>query len=102
MDALLIIVWWIALIVALILTVVAVLEISRVVHHLREIDRLAKVTLVAASGIASNTAVLTALDDVLTTAGRLGAGVEAIAAVSAGIKAGVGRVAGVLGGQGGR
>jgi hypothetical protein len=102
MDALLIIVWWVALLVALILTVAAVLEISRVVHHLREIDRLAKVTLAAASGIASNTAVLTALDDVLATAGRLGAGVEAIAAVSASIKGGVGRVAGALGGPGGR
>jgi phage-related minor tail protein len=102
MDALLIIVWWIALIGALVLTVVAVLEISRVVHHLREIDRLAKVTLTAAGGIAGNTAILTALPDVLATAGRLGAGVTAIAGVSASIRAGVGRVAVVLGGQGGR
>jgi hypothetical protein len=102
MDVLLIIIWWVALIVALILTVAAVLEITRVIHHLREIDRLAKVTLTAAGGVAGNTAILAALPDVLTTAGRLGSGVAAIAGVAASIHAGVGRVAVVLSGQGGR
>ena len=51
MDVAIVIAWWIALLGALVLTAIAVLEIVRVVHHAREIDRLAKVALPAAVGI---------------------------------------------------
>lgn len=85
MDGALIVVWWIALIGALVLTAVAVLEIVRIVHHAREIDRLAKVTLPAAVGIVGNTAIIAALEEVVPVVGRLVTGTGALAETSASI-----------------
>lgn len=85
MDLAIVIVWWIALLGALVLTVVAVLEIARVVHHAREIDRLAKVALPAAVGIVGNTAIIAALEAVVPVVGRLAGGAGALAETSASI-----------------
>ena len=90
MDVAIVVVWWIALLGALALTVAILGQIVRVVHHAHEIDRLAKVALPAAQGIAANTAAIAELEGVLRTAGRLLAGVEAIAGTAAAIE---GRVA---------
>ena len=85
MEIAIVVVWWIALLGALVLTAIAVLEIVRVVHHAREIDRLAKVALPAAVGIVENTAIIAALEGVVPVVGRLAAGSEALAETSASI-----------------
>ena len=85
MDAAAVVVWWIILIVALVLTVLIVATIVRIVEHVREIDRLAKVTLPAAVGIVENTAIIAALEGVLPVVGRLVAGAGAIDSTSASI-----------------
>jgi len=79
LDVAIVIAWWIALLGALVLTAIAVLEIVRVVHHAREIDRLAKVALPAAVGIVENTAIIAALEGVVPVVGRLAAGAGALA-----------------------
>ena len=85
MDVAIVIAWWIALLGALVLTAIAVLEIVRVVHHAREIDRLAKVALPAAVGIVENTVIIAALEGVVPVVGRLAAGAGALAETSASI-----------------
>lgn len=90
MEAAVIVVWWIALLGALVLTVLILAEIVRVVHHAREISRLARLALPAAEGIAANTAPLAELGSVLQTAGRLVAAAETIDRTAAAIE---GRVA---------
>jgi len=84
-ETAIVLVWIITLIIALILTVLAVATIVRIVHHAKEIDRLAKVTLPAAVGIVENTAVIGALEGVLPVVGRLVAGAGASDATSASI-----------------
>ena len=74
--------------------------IVQVIFALREIDRLAKMTLPAAGGIADNTATIAALDDVLAQAGRLLGAVQATGGVSAGIHQKVQAVGGILLGKG--
>lgn len=96
MDALVLVVWWISLILALALTVLILPVIVRIVFALREIDRLAKMALPAAAGIAENTAAIAALDDVLAQAGRLLGGVQAIGGATAGIRQQVAAVGAVL------
>ena len=86
MDAAIVIVWIVALLGALVLTVLVLAEVFRVVHHAREIRRLALVTLPAAVGIVENTAVLAALPAVGQTVGRLAATAAAIARVAAAIE----------------
>ncbi len=85
MESLIIVVWVITLVGALGLTAVLVAEVVRVVHHVREIDRLAKVALPAAEGIVRNTEVIAALEGVLPIVGRLVAGAGIIDATSASI-----------------
>ena len=96
MEALVITVWWITLILALVLTAIVLPVIIRIVFALREIDRLAKMTLPAAVGIVENTATIAALNDVLTQAVRLLTGVQAIGGVAAGIHQKVAAVGAVL------
>lgn len=100
MDALVITVWWITLLLALVLTAVVLPVIIRVIFALREIDRLAKMTLPAAVGIVDNTASIAALDDVLAQAVRLLNGVQAIGGTAAAIHRKVAIVGGVLLGKG--
>lgn len=64
MESAIIVVWWVALVGALMLTIIAVAEIVRIIHHLQEIHRLASMTLPAAQGIVTNTAGIAALDGV--------------------------------------
>jgi hypothetical protein len=100
MDAWIIAAWWITLILALALTAILLPVIVRVIFALREIDRLAKMTLPAAVGIVENTATIAALDDVLAQAGRLLKGVQAIGGVAAGVHQKVQAVGAVLLGKG--
>lgn len=86
METAIIVVWTIALLGALGLTIIVVAEVVRVVHHAREIDRLGKLTLPAAVGIVENTQVIAALEGVLPVVGRLVAGAGVIDATSASIQ----------------
>lgn len=92
METAIIVVWSITLVLALFLTLLVVAEIVRIVHHAREIDRLGKLTLPAAVGIVENTAVIAALEGVLSVVVRLVAGAGVIDTTSASIAR---RVAGV-------
>lgn len=85
METAIVVVWSISLLLALVLTVLIVVTIVRIVHHAREIDRLAKATLPAAVGIVENTAIIGALEGVLPVVGRLVAGAGVIDATSASI-----------------
>ncbi|MBI4504725.1 MAG: hypothetical protein HY691_04260 [Chloroflexi bacterium] len=80
------VVWWIALAGALALTLVAIAEIVRILHHAREIDRLAQVALPAARGIAGNTAAIGDLAAGVESVGRLVAIVETIDRTAAAIE----------------
>jgi hypothetical protein len=100
MQTLVVVVWWATLLLALVLTVVLVPVIVRVIFALREIDRLAKLTLPAAGGIADNLVAIAALDDVLAQAGRLLRGVQAIGGLAAGIHQHVAAVGASLGRKG--
>jgi hypothetical protein len=97
-DALVIVAWWLTLILALAATAIVLPVIVRIVFALREIDRLARMTLPAAVGIVENTAAIAALDDVLAQAVRLLQGVQAIGGVAAGIHRKVAAVGAVLSG----
>jgi hypothetical protein len=85
-ETAIIVVWTIALLGAVGLTVIVVAEVVRVVHHVREVDRLGKLTLPAAVGIVENTQVIAALEGVLPVVGRLVAGAGVIDATSASIQ----------------
>ncbi|MFN8523746.1 MAG: hypothetical protein U0821_11670 [Chloroflexota bacterium] len=82
-------IWALTLVVALVVTVPILLVIVRIVHHLREIDRLATVTLAAAGGVAGNTETIAALDAVLAQAGRLAGGVGLIGQGAVSLRANV-------------
>lgn len=78
------ILWWAVLVVAGSLTLlVGVPILIRFVHHAREVDRLALVTLAAAQGIAADTANIPALEALLSHAGGLAANAAAIDGVAA-------------------
>jgi hypothetical protein len=96
METLVILVWWATLLLALVLTVIVVGVIVRVLFALREIDRLAQMTLPAAVGIVDNTATVAALDEVLAQAVRLLGAVQAIGGVAPGIRRKVAAVGVVL------
>jgi hypothetical protein len=76
-------IWWIGLVLALLLTIPAIAIVVRFVHHAREIDRLARVTLAGAVGIAGNTARISALDELLTHAAAVASTCAAIDGVAA-------------------
>lgn len=82
MDAV-ITIWWITLVVALIATIPALAIVVRFIHHAQEVDRLARVTLTAAAGIAGNTANVVLLEKLLAHAGSLAATSAAIDGVAA-------------------
>jgi len=84
-DAAIAIVWAVTLILALALTVPIVAELVRIVHHARQIDRLARTALPAAQGIAGNTAVIAALAEVVPVVARLSSGAAALDATTASI-----------------
>lgn len=85
METAIVVIWTIALLGALGLTVIVLAEVVRVVHHAREIDRVVKVALPAAVGIVENTQIIAALEGVLPVVGRLVAGAGVIDATSVSI-----------------
>lgn len=80
-------IWWISLAVALVLTLPALGIVVRFIHHAQEVDRLARITLTAAGGIAGNTANIVMLQRLLTHAGALAGSSAAIDGVAAKIHA---------------
>ena len=86
MDSSITVVWWIALIGALILTLVVVKLVLLVVGTERDILRLALRTLPAAQGIANNTALIGKLEATKGVAGRILSVAIAIEAGSASIE----------------
>jgi hypothetical protein len=91
-----ILVWWITLLAALMLTIPILLVILRVVFFLREIDRLAREAAQSSAGIADNTATVAALDAVLAQTVRLLGGVQAIGGVAISIRGHVATVGAAL------
>lgn len=82
MDAV-VTIWWLTLAVALVATVPALAIVVRFIHHAQEVDRLARITLAAAAGIAGNTANIVLLEQLLAHAGSLAATSGAIDGVAA-------------------
>lgn len=103
MDAI-IFVWWLTLAIAFIATVPLLGIVTRFIRHAREVDRLARVTLAAAVGVAGNTANIPLLDQLLERAGSIAATSAAIDGVAAKIHADAGGVVQTLtkGAAGGR
>lgn len=71
MDTSIIVVWWVALIGALVLTLVVIKLVLLVVRTERDILRLAERTLPAAQGVATNTALISKLELTKGAAGRI-------------------------------
>ena len=85
METAVIVVWWVALVVALILTLVVLKLVVLIVRTEREILQLANITLPAARGIATNTALISGLEATKGVAGRILAAATAIQSGSASI-----------------
>lgn len=86
METSIIVVWWIALIGALVLTLVVVKLVLLVVRTEKDILRLALKTLPAAQGIVGNTALIGQLEATKGVAGRILSVAIAIEAGSASIE----------------
>ncbi len=71
MDTSIIVIWWIGLIVALILTLIVLKLVFLVVRVERDILKLAQLILPAAQGIGANTALIDKLTDTKGVAGKL-------------------------------
>jgi hypothetical protein len=95
-EGAIVLIWVLALLIALALTVPAVAMIVRIVNAAREIDRLLKETLPSAVGIVDNTAAIKDLDAVVAAAGPLLESTSAIKASTAAIRDKVGRVGAML------
>ena len=99
-----IVVWWFTLAIAFIATIPLLGLLTRFIRHAREVDRLARVTLTAAVGVAGNTGNIPLLDKLLEKAGSIAATSAAIDGVAAKIHADAGAVVQTLtrGATGGR
>ncbi|HEV7663577.1 MAG TPA: hypothetical protein VGQ62_08590 [Chloroflexota bacterium] len=89
-------IWIVALLIALVLTVAAVAMLVRIINAAREVDRLLKETLPSAVGIVENTAAIKELDAVVAAAGPLLDGTARIKAATEGIRTKVHRVGAML------
>ena len=85
METAIIIVWWLALIVALILTAWILKLVILIVRTERDILKLAHITLPAARGIAANTALISKLEETKGVAGKILQAATAIEAGSASV-----------------
>jgi len=85
-------IWWTTLAIALVLTIPLLAIVTRFVRNAREVDRLARITLTAAVGVAGNTANIAILDQLLAKAGSIAATSAAIDGVAATIHADAGAV----------
>src|SRR5262245_37946018 len=90
------IVWWFFLIVALLLTVIAVFYLVKVVRAARKIESLARRTLPAAVGIASNTSAIKNLETTNAVAGQILNICSVLNSVSGSIAVHVRKVAAIL------
>lgn len=86
METAILVVWWIALVVALILTLVILKLVVLIVRTEKEILQLAHTTLPAARGIEANTALIAQLKTTEGLAGSILSVAVAIAASTASIK----------------
>lgn len=91
-----ILIWIVALLVALGLTVAAVAMIVRIVNAAREIDRLLKATLPSAVGVVHNTAPVSELQVIVDAAGPLLEATSSIKRSTEAIRARVDRVGAML------
>ena len=89
-------IWIVALLIALVLTVVAVGMIVRIINAAREVNRLLNETLPSAVGIVENTAAIRELDAVVAAAGPLLECTARIKSATEGIRAKVNRVGAML------
>jgi hypothetical protein len=99
MIAAIIVIWWIVLLLALALTVLAVLQILRIVEEALAIRRLAQRALPGARGIAAHTAAIGELSHLAAPMGRLVQAAQTIERTAAAIE---GRAAAVARGLQGR
>jgi hypothetical protein len=90
--------WWVTLIIAYMLVIPVLAIVTRFIRHAREIDRLARVTLTAAVGVAGNTGNIVLLDQLLAKAGSIAATSAAIDGVAAAIHSDAVAVVTTLGG----
>jgi hypothetical protein len=95
-EGVVVLIWIVALLIALALTVAAVGMIVRIINAAREINRLLKETLPSAVGIVENTAAIKELDAVVAAAGPLLEGTARIKSATEGIRAKVNRVGAML------
>ena len=96
MSAAIVVVWWVALLVALALTGLAVLQIVRIVEHAREIKALAERTVPAAQRIARHTAAVDQLGGLAAPVGRLVQASTAVERTTASLRRHVSGGAGAL------
>jgi hypothetical protein len=95
-DGVIALIWIVALLIALGLTVGAVSMIVRIINAAREIDRLLKETLPSAVGVVNNTAAIAELQVIVSAAGPLLEGTASIKRSTEGIRAEVDRLGGML------
>ena len=95
-DGVVALIWILALLIALVLTVGAVSMIVRIINAAREIDRLLKQTLPSAVGVVANTAAIQELQVIVDAAGPLLEGTAAIKRSTEGIRAKVDRLGAML------
>ena len=95
-DGVVALIWIVALVIALGLTIAAVAMIVRIVNAAREIDRLLKETLPSAVGVVHNTAAIAELGVIVGAAGPLLEGTAAIKRSTEGIRDKVDRLGAML------
>ena len=95
-DGVIALIWLVALLIALGLTIGAVSMIVRIINAAREIDRLLKETLPSAVGVVTNTAAIAELQVIVNAAGPLLEGTASIKRSTEGIRAKVDRVGAML------
>lgn len=96
LEGVITLIWIVALLVALLLTVAAVTMIVRIINAARETDRLLKETLPSAVGIVDNTAAISELAVIVDAAGPLLDSVARIKVSTDAIRAKVARLGAML------
>jgi hypothetical protein len=95
-EGAIVLIWIVGLLLALMLTVIAIGMIVRIVNAARETDRLLKETLPSAVGIVGNTASITELGVIVGAAGPLLEGTASIGRSTEAIRSKVARLGAML------
>jgi hypothetical protein len=95
-EGIVVLIWIVALLLALVLTVAAVGMLVRIINAAREVNRLLNETLPSAVGIVENTAAIKELEAVVAAAGPLLEGTAQIKSATEGIQTKVHRVGAML------